>query len=269
MRCPRWRPTAAFTDSFNDCDYGTTSHIQNHETRDHAEGRGGAVLPHGVLPMSGPTRTETQREADRVRVASLYCQGLSHAAIAAEIGVTRQQITHDLKLIRQDWLDSSIRDFDEAKATELAKIDHLESIAWDAWFRSGGSHTILTEKAVAVRPAEWSPAKGAKARGRAADIELDDEDDPRGPADGVLGFNVETTEKTEELVGDERFLGRVAWCIDRRCKLFGVDAPTKIAPTDPTGEAEYQGDLMGKVLSALDRIASTKRPAAPKAKRPR
>jgi hypothetical protein len=27
--------------------------------------------------------------------------------------------------------------------------------------------------------------------------------------------------------GDSRFLGDVQWCIDRRCKLLGIDAPVK------------------------------------------
>jgi hypothetical protein len=219
--------------------------------------------------MAARTRTEDEILRDRAEIARRYLQGETQAAIAATLSVSREQVKYDLGEIRKEWLSSSIRDFDEAKAAELAKIDHLESIAWDAWFRSGGSHTILTEKAVAIRPANWNPNSATQKRTRRADIELEDDDDPRGPADGILGFNVESTEKTELLVGDERFLGRVAWCIDRRCKVFGVDAPTKIAPTDPTGESEYHGDVMSKVLGALDRIAATKRPTAPKAKRPR
>jgi hypothetical protein len=29
-------------------------------------------------------------------------------------------------------------------------------------------------------------------------------------------------------------------CIERRCKLFGLDAPTKIAPTNPEGTNPYR-----------------------------
>jgi hypothetical protein len=47
------------------------------------------------------------------------------------------------------------------------------------------------------------------------------------------------------------FLAGVQWCIDRRCKLLGLDAPTKVAPTDPSGQKEYGGGL-----SDADRAAA-------------
>ena len=43
--------------------------------------------------------------------------------------------------------------------------------------------------------------------------------------------------------GDPRYLATVIACIDRRCKLLGLDAPTKIAPTDPSGKQSYLGAL--------------------------
>ena len=38
---------------------------------------------------------------------------------------------------------------------------------------------------------------------------------------------LETITKSEELAGDPRFLGAVLKCVERRCRLLGLDAPTK------------------------------------------
>jgi hypothetical protein len=50
---------------------------------------------------------------------------------------------------------------------------------------------------------------------------------------------------------------RVVRIMERRARLLGLDAPTKIAPTDPTGEYEYSGigdaELFGEVDKLLDR----------------
>ena len=43
------------------------------------------------------------------------------------------------------------------------------------------------------------------------------------------------------LAGGAPAIDRVLTIMQRRAKLWGLDAPTKIAPTDPTGEAEYSG----------------------------
>jgi len=87
--------------------------------------------------MAAPiTENEDQREQRLADVARLYCQGMPQWKIGKELGVTQQQICYDLKIVRQRWLESSLRDFDEARAQELAKIDRVEAEFWDAWERS-------------------------------------------------------------------------------------------------------------------------------------
>ena len=87
--------------------------------------------------MAAPiTETEDQREQRLSDVARLYLQGKTQTAIGKALGVTQQQICYDLKIVRKRWLDSSIRNFDEARAQELAKIDRVEAEFWAAWNRS-------------------------------------------------------------------------------------------------------------------------------------
>lgn len=143
--------------------------------------------------MAAPARTPDQRERDLEETARLYLQGWSQVRIAEKVGVSQPQISLDLKEIRKRWLESSIRDFDQVKAEELAKIDKLESTAWEAWERSVGDRTVTTYKT------------GVNGKG-----EVD-----------------ELTERKEKLNGDPRYLTIVENCILRRCKIFGIDAEVK------------------------------------------
>jgi predicted transcriptional regulator len=72
----------------------------------------------------------------RKEAASLYCRGKPQWEIARHLGVTQAQISYDLRAVRKAWLESSVRDFDELKAQELAKLDHLEATAWENFERS-------------------------------------------------------------------------------------------------------------------------------------
>ena len=46
---------------------------------------------------------------------------------------------------------------------------------------------------------------------------------------------------TQAKRGNQGAVDRVLRIMDRRARLWGLDAPQKIAPTDPSGEHEYSG----------------------------
>ncbi len=142
--------------------------------------------------MAAPKRTKTQIRKDRVEVASLYLQGWTQAAIGDKLGLARQQIGYDLKAIQKEWLKSSLIDFNDAKARELAKIDNLEITYWNAWDRSNKAKRTET---TTVR--------------------------------GEDGQTISVTIKEEQLTGNKQFLDGVESCIDKRIKIFGLAAPVK------------------------------------------
>ena len=37
------------------------------------------------------------------------------------------------------------------------------------------------------------------------------------------------TSTTKDRFGDPRYLDKIAWCIDKRCKILGLDEPTRLA----------------------------------------
>lgn len=174
--------------------------------------------------MAANKRSKIQVERDRVEIARLYMRGEMQADIAGKLGLTQQQISYDLKVIHQRWLSSSLINYNEAKAQELAKIDHLERTYWESWERSLEQFTSKTLKLnrSAVRDKDEG-ALALKAAEQVAGSLLDEAIEDEAIQDEIL-----LTIKTEDRVGDPRFLDGVQWCINKRCQILGLDAPTKI-----------------------------------------
>jgi hypothetical protein len=140
--------------------------------------------------MSAPTAAVTTAWHRRQDVAQRYLRGEHQHEISRAVGVTQQQISLDLKAIRAEWLQSAIRDFDEAKSEQLAKIDLTEAEAWAAWERSKQPREVtLTEQTEGER---GSRKASVRREGRA---------------------------------GDPRFLERVQKCIEQRCTILGFGTP--------------------------------------------
>jgi hypothetical protein len=148
--------------------------------------------------MAAPKRTAFQREADLERISEMYLKGKTQQEIADATGVRQQQITYDLKTIRQRWIASSVRNFDEERGIALAKIDALERAAWDAWEKSCEEKT---------RKSIQQNAFGDKT----------------------------SSVTTETLLGNPAYLQIVDRCIERRCKLLGLDAPVRTEVTGKDG----------------------------------
>lgn len=157
--------------------------------------------------MPGRHRSNSEKIRDRRRVAELYLKGWLQADIAKELGRSQSTVGRDLVELRKQWLKSSLVDTDKAKAKELARIDNLEREAWDAWLRSQEDAETVTQR---VYERNKKTVK-------------------------------EATKTSKGQTGDPRYLDRVSWCVQQRCKILGLEAPTKVAPTDPTGEKEYEG----------------------------
>lgn len=135
------------------------------------------------------TYQESRVAARRQEVAARYVRGEYQSQIAKDLHITQQQISLDLKAIRAEWLKSSLRDFDALKAEQLAKVDAIESAAWQGWERS------LQPREVTVTEASEGTRPGRKA-----------------------------TMRKEGQGGDPRFLQVIQKAIDQRCQILGIGA---------------------------------------------
>jgi hypothetical protein len=148
----------------------------------------------------------------RKRVAAAYLDGRPQWEIAEREGIAQQTVSDDLKAIRKEWRASALMDFDARQAQELAKIDNLETMAREAWERS-------------CKDAETFRVK----------TETEGKDEQGRPIQGKT-----ISEKTSRgQAGDPRFLERIGWCIDQRCKILGL-VVNKVAPVTPDGMKPYE-----------------------------
>lgn len=148
--------------------------------------------------MAAPTRTKAQREADRTEITRLYCTGWRQVDIAAKLGVAQQQISYDLKAIFAQWRKARDGEITAWMNAELAKIDALELEYWEAWRRS------CADKKRTAKTARMGTTQDTAA-----------------------------TVTEETMVGNPAYLAGVQWCIERRCRILGIDAPIK-SETDLT-----------------------------------
>lgn len=149
------------------------------------------------MPRGG-SRDQTRITARRADVSRLYRRGMSQPEIARQLDVAQSTISYDLKALRKDWLEKAGTEFSAAKAEQLAKIDHLELVAWQDY-----------EASKSERTETQTSASGERKQARIKKVQRD---------------------------GNVEYLRIVQWCISERCKILGLYAPVKNALTDEKGE---------------------------------
>jgi len=167
-------------------------------------------------------------------IAGLYLKGVPQYVIAEEvqsrmdISCSRQQVTADIHVLIEEWRESAKRDIETAKMQELAKIDSLEREYWEAW-----------EKSKTDYKQRYVKRKG---------VNMTDDERERFIAD-----EEERGQKEMIIFGDPRFLQGVQWCINKRCEIFGVNAPIEITSTIKGGFPDYTDDeLRDSVTTFLE-----------------
>lgn len=141
----------------------------------------------------------------RKRIAELYLKGHYQQQIADTVGVSRRQVGKDLEKINEMWQKECVTSIEKAKTRELMKIDKLEQTYWEAWEKSIKDYNQKIEK-----------QKGKP-------INLDPESPPTIKTDSL-----ERTKKEVLNFGNPAYLAGIERCIDLRCKILGIHAPTEV-----------------------------------------
>ena len=172
------------------------------------------------------SRETTELMKRRQQIAERYLRGEYQTTIAADLGINQAQVSRDLKAMRDLWLASAIRDFDAAKAQELAKIDAVERAAWQGWEKS------TQDKEVSIQETDGTLDEKTK-KPRMKKVSL----------------------RKEGQAGSPAFLSTILTCIERRCAILGLDAPKRFTIkweelTDDQLDRLAKGEAPEKVLAA-------------------
>jgi hypothetical protein len=162
----------------------------------------------------GAKRKPWEVERDRQIVTEYYLKGYPTRKIAAKITelvgtqedgevykLSYKTVSLDVSFLLKQWYAERIHDITNQKLIELTKIDLLEQTYWDAWEKSAQNHKKVINKA-------------------------------RGTIGSKTPDHQEITETEMIEYGEPRYLQGIERCIDKRCKLLGLDAPIKMEQQD-------------------------------------
>ena len=174
----------------------------------------------------GPKRSQLQREQDKATIARMILQGKTHQEIANYLELDRSMVSREVTAIRQEWKQSSIRDFDEARGQKLAELELVKGELWQAWQESKAQkETTLKERIASL----------GDGNSRESDKRL----------------KISTRHQTAR--GDAVYLGGVLNCVKEQAKLLGLypqesTSGTSIALSD--AQLGVIGQLMGEQHNA-------------------
>lgn len=166
-------------------------------------------------PRGYVKRTPVQRERDMGYCSQLFLRGYNYRDIAtalnkqlAEWGETYtisfSMVFYDIRELLVEWKRERLDNIDDYVTKELQKLDKMEQETWEAWEKSKGDK----HKDVVRKP---------DGRGRPRK-----DGEPHRDEWGYIQNTVETC------TGNPRFLDLLLNIQQRRAKLLGFDAPTKI-----------------------------------------
>lgn len=163
--------------------------------------------------MAVPPKKQKEMIDRQAKIAKMYLEGKTQIEIAIILKCAVGTVNRDLKILEKRWLESALSDTDKRKAEEIAKINRLEAQAWDSFFES--RKVIEKGEGRRKKPPQKSGGK---------------------PSESTSHFSKQTIS-----AGDPRFLSIISECIERRCRIIGIDAPGKIELSGRDGGAiEYE-----------------------------
>lgn len=156
---------------------------------------GGVIIRVGLKEVSQRDRTDMSTSLQvlerRKVVWERYLKGDPQWVIARDLEISDALVSYDLKELRQEWAEK-YRSLDDQKLEELARLDSLEVKLREAWERSLEDKETVTEEI--------------------------------GPGGQVLKTTIQRTGQ----IGDPRYVSEITKIIGIRCRILGLEAPTKI-----------------------------------------
>lgn len=183
-------------------------------------------------------------------VAQEYLNGTPKVLLAERMGITVRQVNYYLGVLTRRWRAKSLQDITEAKAQELARLLDVERqafIAYKASKREQIKYITAVREVVPSPPRaqpvkEPSPPPHSRKRQRSA---------PEQPEPDKPQFIHETREERITGVGDPRYLKVMLECIDRRCRLLGLDAPIRISWEEMAKRDGYDPEAIADNLEQM------------------
>jgi hypothetical protein len=198
--------------------------------------------------MSASLRSRLNKEQRKNLVLDYYLKGWSLSKISQELKVARSTISKDITAIREEWRCSRADSFHSQQLHELARIDAIEREAWAQW-ESSKAEEVTTRAETEVLISEEN---GRQIR--------------RPGAERVIRV-------TKIRNADPRYMDTIRWCVEQRCKMLGLLAPSKMGASPLEGSTPPKvhidlSTLTDAQLEALDALRDRLLGLPPKSSNP-
>lgn len=171
-------------------------------------------------------RTPIQREEDLLLIGKLLLQGraitssdiaLAFKKAGRPYSLCRQQISRDVQEVYKRWKKSQSNDLDKTFAREIARIDKIEAEAWELLDASKRDRIETTSKIT---------EKHGK---------------------------TQTIKKTQGLA-DSIYFQTIRWCVEQRCKLYGLYKTDKGGGDDGEPQRKVIVEVVMKTQKSLEEL---------------
>lgn len=86
----------------------------------------------------GVQRSKGQMLTHRRTIAELLLEGWSYSEIAKKLGVDPKTVSNDVRALTDYWKEQALADIDKLKGVMLARLDFVQSRAWESFYLSQG-----------------------------------------------------------------------------------------------------------------------------------
>lgn len=158
-------------------------------------------------------RSPTVKAAHRDRIAELRLKAVPLRKIASQLRISLATVNRELAILAKEWKAQAAKSIDTHRDLELKRLEEIERAAWVEYERSKKDYVKQVTERMKV------PGRDGESIETAAQV---------------------VKRETGGRIAESRFLQIALNAGEARRKMLGMDAPTKIAPTDPTGAKPYE-----------------------------
>lgn len=165
--------------------------------------------------LRGKKTNKAQRADHRQRIADMRLKSFTIRQIAVALRLSVSTVKRELRKLAAEWRRNAAETVDTHRQIELARLELIAHQAWVEFERSREDYFKETTERMKMPGTEAEE-----------------------------GGDLETVPKlirrdTGGRLGDPRYLQVALSALERRCKILGLDAPTKVAPKTSDGELPY------------------------------
>lgn len=160
--------------------------------------------------------SDTQIVRYKKLTAELYLKCYPQTEIARRLGISQTVVSGYIVEMKEEWKNDARRDFAQIIERELAKLDLLELEYWESWEKSKKEQQIIEER------------------------------ERRNSESGNEVVEHKTTKKRSP--GAKSYLDGVQWCIERRAKYLGLDAPVRSANLNINAKMSWKSFIEADIV---------------------